>query len=81
MAKEEHSSASAITWARIFMALLVSIPLALVCVIMLGMKSRQPSACTSIQEQLSKPDSADDGKQKSNYGIRSPGYGRALQGL
>ena len=81
MAKEEHSFLSRITSAHIFMALLVSIPSVLVCVIMLGMKSRQPSACTSIQEQLSKPDSAGDGKQKFNYGIRSPGYGRAMQGL
>ena len=81
MAKEEHSFLSRITSAHIFMALLVSIPLALVCVIMLGMKSRQPSACTSIQGQLSKPDSAEEERLKYNYGIRSPGYGRALQGL
>ena len=81
MAKEEHFSPSAITWGRIFTVLLVSIPLALVCVIMLGMKSQQPSACTSIQEQLSKQDSAEEERLKYNYGIRSPGYGRALQGL
>ena len=81
MDNAEHYSVSATTWARIFMVLQVLQLFLLACVIVPGMKYRQLSGCTSTQEVPLKPGSADAERQRSNYGIREPGYGRALQGL
>ena len=76
MDSEERCLALVTTWGRTFTALLVSTPLVLALGIGLGMKFPTHSVCTSTQEQLSKPVSAADAKQKSGFGIRSPGYGR-----
>ena len=81
MDKKDAFSRLHITSERTFITLLGSILFLGVLLIGAGMMYRQLSGFTSTQEQPSKPDSADDGKQKSNYGIREPGYGRQLEGL
>ena len=78
MDSEEPYSALLTTWGRTFMGLLVLQPLVLALGIGLGMKFPTRSACTSTQEQPSKPVSAADEKQRSGFGIRSPGYGKTF---
>ena len=76
MVKEAPSSASDTTLGLTSTVLLVLTLLVLALEIVLGTKSRTPSGSTSTPEHPSKPVSAAEERQKSGFGLRSPGYGR-----
>ena len=81
MDKKEHCSVLVTTSERTSIILVGSILFLGALLIGAGVMYRQLSGYTSTQEAPSKPDSAEEEKQKLNYGIREPGYGRQLEGL
>ena len=73
---DQPSPASVSTLGRGSLVLLVSALLVLALEITLGTKSLGPSTCTAIPAHRSRQDCVDDVKQKANFGLRKPGYGR-----